>query len=569
MSASCACATIFSIFLMIQKDALNILKAGKNVYLTGAAGSGKTHTLNTYITYLKHRGVSVGVTASTGIAATHLGGTTIHSWAGTGIKNSLTEREIEDLVQKEYVWKRFDKAQVLVIDEVSMLSPALFDTVERVCRAMKRNEKPFGGMQVVLSGDFFQLPPITRGSENIEFINTSRAWKEMDVRVCYLGEQFRQKDDALLSLLNEMRAGAVSSETRNALAKCIMKERKEDIAPTRLYTHNADVDAENETELAKLPGKEKTYEMRTRGKRGIVETLKKSILAPEILKLKKDAVVMFVKNNFEEGYVNGTLGVVEDFAEGLPVVRTRSGKRIFVSEAEWEVEENGKVLGSVEQLPLRLAWAITIHKSQGMSMDAAEIDLSRAFVSGQGYVALSRLRTMDGLFLKGISEMAFAVHKEVAIFDKHLLAESRKWGKVIARFSNDELAKMHDDFVKASGGTVDEKEIEQNAKKEKAGPEEKISTYAKPRLLGSEGLSLKEIAKKRGMTISTIIAHLEKLKELGASNENFAMFAPSEEDLKKIRTAFSGMPDMKLAPVHEKLKGKYPYEELRLARLFM
>ena len=161
---------------MKQKDALKILKAGKNVYLTGAAGSGKTYALNEYITYLKNRGVRAGITASTGIAATHIGGVTIHSWSGVGIKDNLDDRDIEHLVQKEYLYKRFEKTKVLVIDEVSMLSSRLFDSVERVCRAMKRSEEPFGGMQVVLSGDFFQLPPISREGGETEFIHKSEAW---------------------------------------------------------------------------------------------------------------------------------------------------------------------------------------------------------------------------------------------------------------------------------------------------------------------------------------------------------------------------------------------------------
>src|SRR3989339_836551 len=174
---------------MNQAQALDILKAGRNVYLTGAAGSGKTHALNAYIAYLKHRNVGVGVTASTGIAATHVGGITIHSWSGIGIKETLTPYEIDYLTQKEHLAKRFSKTKVLVIDEISMLSPKMFDTVDQVCRAMKRNEQPFGGMQIVLSGDFFQLPPISRDGGSIRFVNASRAWNEMDVRVCYLDEQ--------------------------------------------------------------------------------------------------------------------------------------------------------------------------------------------------------------------------------------------------------------------------------------------------------------------------------------------------------------------------------------------
>mgnify|MGYP001602989602 FL=1 len=298
---------------MKQRDALNILKAGKNVYLTGAAGSGKTYALNEYVSYLKNRGVSVGVTASTGIAATHIGGVTIHSWSGLGIRDTLNEADIENLVQKEYLYKRFEKARVLVIDEVSMLSARLFDFVERVCRAMKRNEEPFGGMQVVLSGDFFQLPPIARDGGNAEFINSSDAWKSMDVRVCYLDEQFRHSDSSLERILNEMRGCAISEETRALLAEMRGKECAEKITPTRLYTHNVDVDAENERELGKLPDDGRVYEMTSRGKASIVESLKKSILAPQKLVLKKNAFVMLVKNSFHNGYVNGTFGKVEFF----------------------------------------------------------------------------------------------------------------------------------------------------------------------------------------------------------------------------------------------------------------
>ena len=553
---------------MKQKEALNILKAGRNVYLTGAAGSGKTHVLNEYIAYLKHRGVSVGVTASTGIAATHIGGVTIHSWSGIGIRDTLSDAEIEALEQKEYLWKRFDKANVLIIDEVSMLSPRMLDSVERVCRALKRKEDPFGGMQVVLSGDFFQLPPIVRDGSEVEFVNISDAWRSMDIRVCYLEEQFRHDDRTLEAILNEMRTGEVSSATRAMLTTLGKKKMKEDIVPTRLYTHNADVDAENDRELAKLPGALQVYEMNTKGRSNLVLTLKKSVLAPETLRLKKDAIVMFVKNSFDEGYVNGTLGIVEDFDEGLPIVRTFSGTRISVHTTRWEIEEDGKTLALVEQLPLRLAWAITIHKSQGMSMDAAEIDLSKAFVPGQGYVALSRLRNLAGLSLVGINDTAFAVHPHVAFLDKHLLSESAKWEQVLKRFSDEELQVMHKEFVVKCGGTLDIKEIAKNKEKESALPENRIPTHEKTRELINEGLTLSEIATKRGMTEGTIIAHLEKLKELKAE-VNLKPFKPKAKDLKKIKEAFQATGDTKLTPVHKKLGGAYSFEDIRLARLFL
>ena len=567
---------------MKQKDALKILKAGKNVYLTGAAGSGKTYALNEYTSYLKNRGVSVAVTASTGIAATHIGGTTIHSWSGIGIKDTLDDRDIEHLISKEHLYKRFEKTKVLVIDEVSMLSSRLFDSVERVCKAMKRSEEPFGGMQVVLSGDFFQLPPIAKEGGSADFIHSSEAWGKMDIRICYLDEQFRHSDSSLEKILNEMRSGNVSPASKNKLMEILENNSAslKSVSPTRLYTHNVDVDAENERELEKLEGKAHVYEMSSKGKSHIVEALKKGILAPETLRLKKKAAVMFIKNSFDEGYVNGTLGVVEDFDNnGLPIVRTFSGDRIYVTSAEWTVGEEGKVLAKVEQLPLRLAWAITVHKSQGMSLDAAEIDLSKAFVPGQGYVALSRLRNFAGLSLRGLNDMALAMHPRAMEIDARLLAESAKWEKVLERFSDKEMSEMHISFLKKVGGIIDEKEIAKNTAKNKDKKEafkEKISTYEKTLTLVSEKLSLAEIAGKRGMTLGTIISHLEKLKAKNPSLD-LGAYKPKEKDLKIISEAFkkATRPDQsigketKISPVYEILGGKYSYEELRLARLFL
>jgi len=534
---------------MKQKDALKILKAGKNVYLTGAAGSGKTYALNEYISYLKNRGVRAAVTASTGIA-------------------------IEYLISKEHLYKRFEKTKVLVIDEVSMLSSRLFDAVERVCRAMKRSEEPFGGMQMVLSGDFFQLPPIAREGGGAEFIHSSEVWEKMDIRVCYLDEQFRHKDSSLEKILNEMRSGTILPASKNKLMEIREKNSASPrlVSATRLYTHNVDVDAENERELEKLEGKARVYEMSSSGKTHIVEALKKGVLAPENLRLKKKAAVMFVKNSFDEGYVNGTLGIVEDFDNnGLPIVRTFSGQKIYVTPAEWTVEEDGKVLAKVEQLPLRLAWAITVHKSQGMSLDSAEIDLSKAFVPGQGYVALSRLRDFAGLSLRGLNDMALMMHPRAMEVDARLLAESAKWEKVLERFSDKEMNEMRINFLKKIGGIIDEKEITRNTAKNKDKKEvfkEKISTYEKTLAFIAEKLSLAEIAGKRGMTLGTVISHLEKLKAKNSSL-NLNVYKPKEKDLKIIGDAFKKSGETKISPVYEILGGKYSYEELRLARLFL
>ncbi|MCR4334255.1 MAG: PIF1 family DEAD/DEAH box helicase [Patescibacteria group bacterium] len=434
---------------MTQKDALDILKMGHNVYLTGSAGSGKTYVLNQYIKYLKTHDVGVGVTASTGIAATHMNGTTIHSWTGIGIKDFLSDYDIDHIEQKQYLWNHFKKTNVLIIDEISMLEATRLDMVERVCRLFKRNNEPFGGMQVVLCGDFFQLPPISR-NQNSESAHNSKAWKNSDIRICYLHEQHRQSDDDFTKFLNHIRAGKVTDELKKLLESRM--NVKLDMA-TKLYTHNADVDSINDEELNKLDGEIETYTMTSRGSANLVESIKKSCLAPEKLRLKKGASVMFVKNNYELDYVNGTLGKIVDFKNNMPIVKTLSGRKIIVERETWTIEEDGKIKAGIEQIPLRLAWAITVHKSQGMSLDRAEIDLSKSFVAGQGYVALSRVRTLAGLKLIGFNDVALMIDKNALAFDRILKENSMKSRNYIDSFSAGEKKDVHKAFITKASGT--------------------------------------------------------------------------------------------------------------------
>lgn len=411
---------------MTQAQALKILKKGHNVFLTGAAGSGKTYTLGKFIEYLKDKKINVGITASTGIAATHLSGMTIHSWSGIGIKDIMSDKDLNSILGKTYLKTRFHKTNILIIDEISMLHAHRLDMIDRVCRAFKEKDVPFGGMQIVMCGDFFQLPPVTRGEEEGEFAYKSHIWNRMDLNICYLEEQYRQSDRAFLRVLSDIRTDSVNDDTVNYLLARYNQEVRGLIKPTRLYTHNTDVDAINEMELSKINQKLHSYQMTAKGNKDLLEFLYKSCLAPEILNLKFGAIVMFVKNNFDKGYVNGTLGKVIGFDDNdYPIVETTTGLEIIASPSSWMIEEENKTLAEINQIPLRLAWAITIHKSQGMSLDAAEIDLSKSFVPGMGYVALSRVRTLSGMKLVGLNEMSLRINPEVLEMDKLFQKESK------------------------------------------------------------------------------------------------------------------------------------------------
>ena len=467
---------------MTQAHALSILKTGRNAFITGPAGAGKTHVVNRYIKYLKDHNVVIGVTASTGIAATHMGGITLHSWSGMGIKDDIDEYDLETLAEKPQLVRRFKETRVLIIDEVSMLHHFHLDMVDKIARKLRaRPDEPFGGLQVVLCGDFFQLPPVSKYGQASQFIYRSQAWRDGAFAVCYLSENHRQKDDPLLSILNEIRDGEVTEGSREELkgryriaggtkasgekAQHIEIDVDADIArvPTRLYTHNEDVDAINEAELARVDGREHRFNMSSRGKKPLIEALIRSCLAPETLRLKEGARVMCVKNNFEQGYVNGTLGTVVSCPSNMASsVRTEdrgivivadpspdwpSGRELTIEPATWSIADDGKVLAEIVQYPLRLAWAITVHKSQGMSLDAAGVDLSRSFEPGMGYVALSRVRRLSGLSILGMSEAAFKVHPEVLEYDLKLREVSGKEESILEGTDVAELKRTEDEFL--------------------------------------------------------------------------------------------------------------------------
>ena len=553
---------------MTQDEAFKVLTMGKNVFLTGAAGSGKTYILNRYIQWLRERGIEPAVTASTGIAATHIGGQTIHAWSGIGIKDELSPYDLDRIGQNEKLVKRFQRTHVLIIDEVSMLSARTLTMINQSIQAGLQTYEPFGGMQIVLCGDFFQLPPVTRNSEKLQYAFQSKTWHELALHMCYLTDQYRQNDTDLSALLNAIREGNVTKPLRTLVEKRIGHTVPKDIP--HLYTHNVNVDELNSKRLEALSTPPRIFSMKGKGSKKRLEMLKKGLLVPEKLTLKKGAVVMFVKNHPQGLYVNGTLGTVTGFTSQNPLVKTHSGETIETEPASWQIEDGEKVLAEVTQIPLRLAWAVTIHKSQGLTLDAAYIDLTKTFVGGQGYVALSRVKTFSGLYLEGVNDWAYARHPDVAEANERFLAHSTGTQLRLSKTLTERISEVSKEFIFRVGGH----EPDPTRPTKKLLTKENISTYEKTKQLLVEGASLDAIAKKREYTFETILSHIEKLLEKGGITKSHLEHVREDSQLSdakfaSIARAFAKEKTWNLSPVRASLKNKYSFEELRFARLFL
>lgn len=566
---------------MDQTKALQIMKSGRNVFLTGSAGTGKTYTLNKYIEWLREHKVPVAKTASTGIAATHMNGTTIHSWSGIGVKDFISRTGLLKLKDKKYLKKNTQKTHVLIIDEISMLHRKQLDLVNEVLQYLRQSTAPFGGMQVIFAGDFFQLPPVTNtqlhSRDKMAFM--SAAWVEAQPVVCYLDKQYRQDENELTSILNQIRQQEVPYESYEQLMKTADKEFS--IEPTKLYTHNADVDRINAQELNKLDAEVHEFDAKTSGNKKMLEGFVKSLLVPRKLKLKEGAKVMFLKNNHEIGVMNGTIGRVTGFSKDkdgnpIPVVQLMNGRILEVEPELWSIDnEKGGRLVSLKQIPLRLAWAMTIHKSQGMTLEAAEIDLSKTFEAGQGYVALSRLRNLEGLRLLGMNDKSLMLDALALKADKRFQELSREADQL----ADEALEKQFEAHILRSGGTTDPKEIKKQKHKRQA-KKKKLNTYQLTAQLIEKKMSLEEIAEERGLALSTLQGHILRISE-DHSDVDIAYLKPEESIFQKVAEAYKACMEKAKADdysrdgklrsklVFDHLKGKFDYGTIKLCYAFL
>ncbi|KAM5148152.1 ATP-dependent DNA helicase PIF1 [Mantella aurantiaca] len=400
-----------------QSLVLSTVLSGKNVFFTGSAGTGKSYLLKRIIGALPPK--STYATASTGVAACHIGGTTLHAFAGIGSGKAPLEQCIE-LAKRPGVRQHWISCRHLIIDEISMVEGELFDKLEAVARAVRGRDEPFGGIQLIVCGDFLQLPPVTQASSQTKFSFQAKSWRRCIHLTMELTQVRRQTDKTFINLLQAVRLGRCTEEvTHQLLMTSAHKIERDGILATRLCTHKDDVDLTNNRRLQQLPGESQTYEALDSDPM-LVKTLDAQCPVGQRLQLKNGAQVMLAKNlDVARGLVNGARGVVIGFegaGKALPKVRFLCGVTEVMKMERWVIKANGGVYLTRQQLPLKLAWAISIHKSQGMTLDCVEISLSRVFESGQAYVALSRARSLQGLRVMDFDAKAVSANPYVLQF---------------------------------------------------------------------------------------------------------------------------------------------------------
>lgn len=428
--------------------ALFLLESGCNVFITGGAGTGKSYLLNRL---KNHYGDKLVLTSTTGISALNIAGQTIHSWSGIGIANTPVSATVERINKNPQLYGQIITCDMLAIDEISMLDNYTFDYINEVLKTVRDSQKPFGGIQVILLGDFFQLPPVSLGQQPLrDFCFMSRGWQELGLETLLLTKVRRQKDPQFAQALNNIRIGKTGVDDLRLFYKLNNKKTPDDKV-LRIFGTNKEADAHNalcfqaiDREVLTFSAVDKLYKYNAEGEKKTSEispVLKMSkadkadyeqfdedCKAPAVLKLKKGCRIMLLKNlDFKLGLVNGSGGEVTGQTDNHIIVKFDNGIKKAIGREVFEFIKDGRVKISREQFPLRLAYGITIHKSQGMTFDNLAVHFSKIFAAGQAYVALSRTRTSDGLFLSGFDHNLIITSPKVIEFYKHLEDDDYVW----------------------------------------------------------------------------------------------------------------------------------------------
>lgn len=556
-------------------------KTDMSLFLTGKAGTGKTTFLREVVRYTKKKCI---VLAPTGIAAVNAGAMTIHSFFQFGLGpfvQGVIEPKSDFRINKSKL-ELIRHLQLLIIDEVSMVRADLMDHIDVELRRIRRNSKPFGGVQLLMIGDLQQLPPIARGGEDellrqyykTLYFFSSVALKSMKYSCIELKNVYRQTDRHFIDILNHARDCTLTSQDISDLnARYVpgFSPKPED-GYIRLMTHNRQVDYVNETELEKLDNKPYTFVAAVTG-----TFPEESYPTADSLTLKKGAQVMFIKNDPERRFINGTLGEVKSIDKNSIAVRlAESGTIIDVEPMEWQniryqfdeesKEISSKQIGRFKQYPLKAAWAITVHKSQGLTFDKAIIDVHAAFSPGQAYVALSRCRTLDGLVLSSpVSASVFMRDNAVDAYMNYISrpVEELAFSSCYEYFEYEK--KPEPEEVAPADKVKVNKEKPKKENKEELRDEsgKKLNTFEYSYWLYNQGNTVGQIAEKRGLNQSTIESHLARYVASGDIDVHEFV---DGNTLQKVEAYCMEHPEEKaLKPIFEHFDAKIPYGVLRMA----
>lgn len=415
-----------------QKKVISLLKSGKNVFVSGSGGTGKTYLIKYFVEHYKNV-KNIGLTSTTGISAGTIGGTTINSFLGIGLGKSTSMKLAKKIIDNGFLEKRVTTLDVLIIDEISMMNYALFQKIEEVFRIVRKNRKSFGGVQLLLSGDFLQLPAVKCEYYCFE----SEVWNKVINETIILTKIIRQSNLQFQNILNKIRNGIVDKEVKDVLKSRFKKNiEKNGITPTRIYTINKDVDRINEEALDKIAENNEDIEFfeydmnieyieeETKQALYLVDKFKKTSRVKENLQLCIGCQVLLIKNlDIENGLVNGSRGVVVKFTDDdIPIIKFMNDKEVVIKKEQFEIETDyGKKVAIANQLPLRLGYATTVHSCQGLTIDCAEINLLNIFDYGMGYTALSRVKSLETLSILGINFSKIIANEKVLEFYKPYL----------------------------------------------------------------------------------------------------------------------------------------------------
>ena len=422
-----------------QLEAYNLIAAGNNVFITGGGGVGKSHIIKAFIDEFEPRRY-MGITSTTGISAILIGGTTLHSYLGIGLGKEDVPFLLRKIKRNKLKLKRWKSLETLIIDEISMLNPELFDKLEEIARTLRRNKKPFGGIQLVLSGDFLQLPCINSD----DFCFEAQSWNKCVTHTIYLKDLMRQSDTEFQECLNAIRIGKVEDKHKTYIEQCLRRKlQTDDIIPTILYPKNYLVDDMNNSMLKKeidkgyelyeydmviekhpLKYTEKYTqpefeELKVEIEKEIDKIIKENVIPLKLQLCIGCQVMLLINLDVETGLVNGSKGKVIKIDEyGIPTVKFMNGMEVYVDFHDWEFKKEETLFLTITQVPLKLGYSFSIHKSQGATLDLAEIDLSDIFEYGMAYVALSRVKDIDSLTITNINWSKIRAHpKAVAYYE--------------------------------------------------------------------------------------------------------------------------------------------------------